>query len=94
MFATSTRKLKQILEKRNELVLAFAVCQKEWEEDREVAGPYKDFFGDLLSKVFGADCILGQIVERCASEWHQLLLIAVDITIIRQNQINRLPNKL
>jgi hypothetical protein len=68
MFAAGAGKLKEILEKGDELVLAFAVCQKEREEDGEVAGPYEDFFGDLLGEVFSADCVQGQIVERCASE--------------------------
>jgi len=64
MFATGTSKFKQVLKQCDELIFAFAVGQKQREEDREVAGTDEDFFSDLLRKVFGRNGILCQVMER------------------------------
>lgn len=78
MFATGTCKLEEILKEGDEFVFAFAVGQKQWEKDGEVARPNEDFFGDLFSEIFSAYCILGQIMEWRTSQWHLFIINEID----------------
>lgn len=54
MLATGACEFEQVLEQRDEFILAFAVCQEQGEEDREVTGPDEDLLCYLFCKVFRA----------------------------------------
>lgn len=53
MFAAGACEFEQVLEQCDELILAFAVCQEQREEDREVTRPDEDLLCYLFCEVFG-----------------------------------------
>ena len=63
MLATSAKKLEEVLEERNELVLALAVGEEEREENGEVAGTHHDLLGDLLCQLASHPRVVRQVVE-------------------------------
>jgi hypothetical protein len=92
MFAACACKLEEILKEGDKFVFAFAVGQKQWEKDGEVARSNEDFFGDLFRKIFSVDCILGQIMEWRTSQWHPFVINEIDNLIKADfflSQINR-----
>jgi hypothetical protein len=63
VFSADADELEEVLEECDEFIFAFAVGEKEGEEDGEVAGPDEDFLCYLFREVFGGVGVLGEVAE-------------------------------
>ena len=63
MFAAGGEELEEILEERDELVLALAVGEEEGEEDGEVAGAHHYLPGDIFCQLGRRACVVCYLVQ-------------------------------